>query len=502
MIKPPPPPEVRDGPEPVLPPPKGTTALDRLAIAGRLDFTAAASGPLNLRGQNPWEAIRHEVIAYPRGASFQPKNFYRRIEQIAGGEVRLVNGTIIFQDLTGRYGDDQLNLRAARLPVAGLPKVQRWREISGTATFHPPLQRYTPKLDKILDTLNPSGPFLIAGSWTNDRTGQVVKKDYDLIISSDTGSFTLTDRQIELANIHGDATVVPAGVDLRGVTAKVLGGDVEVSGRWLNGEPYNPTSPATYEADVTLRNLDVAKLENQLVDEPPRKPLRGKIFCDGTISGATAKAWTKQQKLHSLGGDGQLEVVDGSLLQIPVLRALTQNIKGIEDTANMGDAAAFFTIADGKIRLRDAAVNSAVLGLQGGGTIGLDGTLDLDIVAAPLADWRERLAATKIPIVSDVFAEVVGGVQKLLNTATGTLLYEFRVDGPAKAARLTAVPTPVLTDTAAFVFGKMLSPPKKDQRPLDYLHRAEQGRAAQHPPPQGQAEPRADTSRDREPATR
>jgi hypothetical protein len=112
-----------------------------------------------------------------------------------------------------------------------------------------------------------------------------------------------------------------------------------------------------------------------------------------------------------------------------------------------------------------------VVGLQGGGTIDFSGDLDLRVVAAPLADWRENLKGTKIPVVSDVVGGVAGVLQKMLNKATGTLLYEFRVGGTVKKAEVVAVPTPVLTDAAAFVFGKMMSPPAKDQRPLDLIRR-------------------------------
>ena len=59
----------------------------------------------------------------------------------------------------------------------------------------------------------------------------------------------------------------------------------------------------------------------------------------------------------------------------------------------------------------------------------------------------------------------------MLNAATGALLYEFRVQGAVNKPEVIAVPTPVLTDTAAFVFEKMLVPPKKDQRPIDLLRR-------------------------------
>jgi hypothetical protein len=102
----------------------------------------------------------------------------------------------------------------------------------------------------------------------------------------------------------------------------------------------------------------------------------------------------------------------------------------------------------------------------------IDHRLDLDVVAAPLADWRDKLKDTRIPIISGITSEVAGGIQKLLNTATGALLYEFRVGGDLKDVKVTAVPTPVLTDAAALVFGKMLNA-RKDERPLEWIKKEE-----------------------------
>ena len=105
----------------------------------------------------------------------------------------------------------------------------------------------------------------------------------------------------------------------------------------------------------------------------------------------------------------------------------------------------------------------------------LDGSeIDINVVAAPLADWRDNLKSTKIPVVSNVAGELAGGIQKMLNAATGALLYEFRVQGSLEKPQVIAVPTPVLTDTAAFVFERMLTEPKKDQRPIDLLRKDRQ----------------------------
>src|SRR5437667_4098 len=79
------------------------------------------------------------------------------------------------------------------------------------------------------------------------------------------------------------------------------------------------------------------------------------------------------------------------------------------------------------VNFTSAAINAPALGLQGSGTIAFDGEMDLHIIALPLGDWRDRVKQTNLPLLSDVAGEVVGAIQGALNTATSTLLYEFRV---------------------------------------------------------------------------
>ena len=446
---------------------------EKAIVAGRADFTAAASGPFKLAGKRAIEAIRHEVILYPREASFRPKKFAHRIDGIGGGEIRIVDGMIICQELHGHYGDDLLRLRSARLPMADLPQVARWQEISGTVVFHRPVRPYTEKLDKILDALDPHGPFLIAGSWVVDKRPQSLtpegrpRNTFDLIISSDTGSFSLTDREVVLEKMRGDATVTNAGVDIHQLEASVFDGTLQAAGRWARAPDRS-----AYEGEVVLRDVDIRQLEDRFRGQPSPRPLEGRLSASGTLRGVVTKGAPKDETLRAIHAAGEMEIVEGSLFKMPVVKNVTEQVKGLKGAANVGDAAAVFAIEDGRVTLSDAAVSSPVVGLQGGGTLALDGSaIDLNVVAAPLADWRENLKSTNIPIVSDVVGEVAGGIQKMLNAATGALLYQFRVQGSVDRPEIIAVPTPVLTDTAAFVFGKMLSPPKKDQRPIDLIRR-------------------------------
>ncbi len=448
---------------------KPANVMDELSPSGRIDFTAFAEGPIDLEGKKPWEAIRHEFIAYPRNLSFHLKDFARRFEKVEGGEVRLVNGTVIFQELRGRYGDDEIRVRGARLPLTSLPEIERWREISAAVIFNPPAARYTPKLDRLIEQVNPSGAFLIAGNYTFDRTAPgEPRQDYDLILSSDTGSVTVTSRRITLSKIRGDATLTPAGVEIHGVEAEVLGGKLRANGSF---KTTPGDAPDTYAGDLTVSDLDLAKLTAQLSDAPTTKPASGRAYVESTFSGHLQGS-DADANLKALQANGQYEILGGSLYQFPVLRHVTQQIKGLKQATTLGDAAATFEISGGDLKLTRVAVNSTVLGLQGYGTVNLlDGKINGDVVAAPLADWQEKFNQMRIPLIGDI----AGGVQKMLNTATGSLLYAFRVTGTLKDVKVAAVPAPVLTDTAATVFGHMLKP-MKDERPLDWLKLKLQGK--------------------------
>ena len=109
-----------------------------------------------------------------------------------------------------------------------------------------------------------------------------------------------------------------------------------------------------------------------------------------------------------------------------------------------------------------AAVNTAVLGLQGKGTVTFDGDADLTVIAAPLGDWRKKVQQTRIPILSNVAGEVAAGVQRLVN-AGSKYLYAFEVKGKLKEPQVRAIPAPALTDKAANVFGKMLQDVKSSE---------------------------------------
>ena len=141
---------------------------------------------------------------------------------------------------------------------------------------------------------------------------------------------------------------------------------------------------------------------------------------------------------------------------MPVVDEISGSTKVKNGALTAGQAAAVFEIKNQVVDLQQAAISAPVLGVQGSGKIGFDGQLNLVAVAAPLADWKDQIKRTKIPIISDVAGEVAGGLQKIINTASQTLLYEFKVTGNVSKPKIETVPAPVVTEGVAKLFNSML----------------------------------------------
>jgi hypothetical protein len=129
--------------------------------------------------------------------------------------------------------------------------------------------------------------------------------------------------------------------------------------------------------------------------------------------------------------------------------------RAIKKEPGVCDAAAVFHIANRVITLDQAAVNSPALGIQGTGTITFDKQLDLQVVATAIGDLKAAIKRSAPNVVGDVAGDIVGAVQGALRSATGTLLYQYRITGPAMHPQKQFIAAPVLSDAGALLFGRM-----------------------------------------------
>jgi hypothetical protein len=199
--------------------------------------------------------------------------------------------------------------------------------------------------------------------------------------------------------------------------------------------------------------------------------MNGLAYANATIQSAPIDSATQPAAtaLQRLTADGEFEILQADFYPIPVLEDVVPTVRR-GDAKTVGDAAGVFSIANETITLKNVAVNSPAIGLQGSGTIGFDKSLNLQAVATPLGDWGEKLKQSNIPIISDVAGDIIGGVQKLVNGFQGALLYRIEVAGTTDHPVVNTVPAPAITDSVALLFGKMIQPDGKPHRLLQAVN--------------------------------
>jgi hypothetical protein len=429
--------------------------------AGRIDFTSTGDGPI---GKNAlWADSQIEILAYPRKFSIQPPGFPLAISQIEGGPLRITGDVLAVKDLNASYGPDQLQMKTGRLaiPPLGFHRME-WTEINASVIMADAATPYPKLLQHVFDAARPTGEYFTAGKITVepfDRHG--AKFDYDFLISSDQATLSLVPWNIQLTQVKADTELFPDHLQVKKLEAAGLGGTISGSGTMAT------RAPNLFSGTVFGDRLSLAMIGSLPVfASSTPKTLNGLESVQANFSGSDSVGDKSAADLFE--AEGQVEVFDGRFWDVPVFAGMVNKTKVGRDALTVAEGAALFRIEHRQVELQNAAVNAPLLGMNGLGTIGFDGRLDLDVVAAPLADWRDQAKKSGIPVVSDVAGDILGALQKVVNTATGTLLYEFHVTGTASQPVIDAIPAPILTKTAAMVFHRMLNEPDKS-RPLALL---------------------------------
>jgi hypothetical protein len=438
--------------------------VDRLQLRGQLAFTAAASGPTVIPpGQTAKDLVRYEVLAFPDKFAFRPRRWPLPIEGISGGSIRAEKGVVHLTALAAQYGGDRLLLKSARIPlpeaISDLWALETHLEdIDGTLTCFRPNPPYPGGLADKVALLRPEGTFRLGGRYTINHHRDYLD-DYSMDIFADgQPSFAATERRLPLTRLLGRATVSPMGTRIFRTEAQAFGGVLTAESR------ITPGRPTLYEGRAWVRGIDVAAFSRAMElggGQIVRKVGgRGSLDFLFEIESGRRRDGSPVTALDTFRGQGEVQVVRAHFWEDPIVKRIASDVGGRSRTAaregeGVGDAAAVFSVADRYVTLRSAAVSSPMVGLQGSGRIGFDGRVDLQVYAAPLGDLRDKMRQTGIPLVGDVGAEVVGAVQQILRGATGALLYQYRVTGPARDPRYEVVPVPVLTDGVAALFGEM-----------------------------------------------
>ncbi len=285
--------------------------------------------------------------------------------------------------------------------------------------------------------------------------------DGRLNLRADAAHLLLLNQKILVADASLDAIVTPDkietvidGASKRGLHASVFGGTVNGSAS------VRPRSAMQYEIPIEIAGVDLLQLSQHLATHGGSKfNLTGNASVSMKLQGSLPQGI--DSLLPGLGGAGRFDIHNARLYELKSITEIVGTLHLGENAGQFRQAAGIFTIGQQKLTFSQLAASSSSLGIQGFGTIGFDGQLDLHLMAALLDDWRGKLKKSGIPLLGDVLGEVASGVQKLINTASGSLLSQFHVHGMLGDPKVTAEPAPLLTEQGAKLFGKMIQGTEK-----------------------------------------
>jgi len=424
--------------------------MEKYEAAGRAQITLAGSGPIKASDDRPYlEQIDFDGLAYVRNASFKPSKFGRAFTKVSG-TLKLNQKALAIENAQGQYGEDEYFLNSARIPLEGIAQEIQIREVTGSAQMSGRTLDYPYPFSKVIEETHPSGTWYASGNLTrktHHAPGEKPEYWFDIKADGKAGG-TLTKHAIPLHEVKMDITVSNQGVEVRNGEAKCLGGELKGEGIFRRGDKEKG-EPATYEGKGWVRSVDLKALKDLLAANGKEfEKLSGTGNANLTFGGI-GKTDKQPDPWMGFHAAGKVDVYNGAFWNVPVVEDVVGNTKVKADSLTVGQARGDFEIKEKMVKLQDASLSSPLLGIYGGGTIGFDGALNLRVVAAPLADWKDQIKSTRIPIVSDVAGEVLGGLQKVINGATSTLLYEFKITGTTKDRKVETVPAPALTEGVA-----------------------------------------------------
>jgi hypothetical protein len=403
---------------------------------GSIEFNLDASGPLLAPDA---KSIKADLHLIPSAVSLRPPGMAGTIEQFAETHLSLSDGVLSAQGLRAGFGNDLWFIKSVRADLSKLPDRIDVADLQGCLTFGSPRATYPADVEKILQPLDPSGPWFFNGT---ARIGirPTVKTDYRVLVHTARGRLAVTDHHIPIYNINTECTVTPAAVTISHFTGGILRGELKVNGTMeIPGDNR-------YDLRASARAIDL----NQLVlavSDPKKKPepLGGHANLTAHLTGIIPS--DARTVLDMLAGRGEFEVKDGDFWHVPVMQSIADN-SNVRATMTVGEAAGLFNVSEGVVHLSHAAVSAPALGVEGAGSIDFKGRLNFDVITTVLGNW-----GSKFDIGDDgTFSRAVDQVEQTINGVAQVAVVNIHIDGTANKPEVHPVPAPFITKpTAQFV---------------------------------------------------
>jgi hypothetical protein len=276
-------------------------------------------------------------------------------------------------------------------------------------------------------------------------------------ITNATGTIELSGGTLSLKSVKGQygsqaiqleatAKLLADRAELHGLRMDVAGGAVLV-----DSATFGVAVPHNYLAHVSCEQIDLRRVKDLIQLNDPEGHLSGTAAGNLNAYGTIPSTGSL---LRALRADGKVHVENGDFYDIPFLRDVAGKVvPDLGGISRVGAAAAVYNVNAGTLHFSKMAVSCPAIGIRGSGDVGLTGDhrLNLNLVVAPLGDWKKQVQKTGIPLLS----QIAGSVEKVFTQASEKL-YSFHVTGPAANPSVVPEAAPTLTAASKKVFGQML----------------------------------------------
>lgn len=178
-------------------------------------------------------------------------------------------------------------------------------------------------------------------------------------------------------------------VDVRAASFRMMGGGIHMTGR-LGLASGNATGASTQPLALDYTINDVAAGQFLERFTAFRDHLTGSLLVAGSMSMVLDEHLLPVRE--SVSGAGTAAVIDGEIVNWPLLRALGDRIGVAQfDTLAFSDWSGRYSVAGPKVVLEESMLQSGELGVRAAGSFDLNGTLDLGATLYMPPEWTARV---------------------------------------------------------------------------------------------------------------
>lgn len=223
--------------------------------------------------------------------------------------------------------------------------------------------------------------------------------DIELLIEG--GAFRIGEYFIPVSRLDAHMEIVEKSVDL-----EVMDVTFHESGRMTMSGHLDLQSPRAFDVVFDMEDVYLsAVLERLDVDAPG---YNGYLGAQGQIASEA------DEVLEHLEGNSVVTLVDGDILNVPIIDGLREAVLGVEAVPSGNDQGSMLVVfSPDRLELDDVSLEGEDLGVRGNGEIYYDGSLNLRFNAGPLE---------KIQMGTGAIGDILGMITDRLVTyqVTGT----------------------------------------------------------------------------------